>query len=125
MAFVYLLPQLVESKGEVKGQVGWAVDRRVPSLCRSGVEYQEREREREENQHITEPIEERVITVSARRLDSSSIYTLLHPLRLGASSGWIEAGLCQSCKVRDAVWPFCQLNGWRKGFWWGGRRRET
>jgi hypothetical protein len=51
------------SKGEVKGQVGWAVDRRVPSLCRSSVEYQEPEREekRRENQHIREePIGERL-----------------------------------------------------------------
>ena len=35
----------------------------------------------------------------------------------------------QSCKVRDAhVWPFCQLNGWRKGFFfffWGGLQEEA
>jgi hypothetical protein len=42
---VYLIQLLVRERQtgeEVKGQVGWAVDRRVPSLCRSGVEYQER-----------------------------------------------------------------------------------
>lgn len=25
----------------------------------------------------------------------------------------------KSCKVM--LWPFCQLNGWRKGLWWVGR----
>jgi hypothetical protein len=126
------------SKGEVKGQVGWAVDRRVPSLCRSSVEYQEPEREERRRESAHQRRADRGETSASspcRRgglIAPSSIHT--HTLRLAgaaASSGWIEAGAVgchpelqsERCCVAilSVKWVEKRFSGWGVGWLGGGK----
>lgn len=87
---------------------------------------------RDENQHITQSRYRgnRKASSPCRRQDLIALSSICtHTLRkeyihwMDGRRGEKRATIVrqhqqrQSCKVRDAhVWPFCQLNGWRKGF---------